>query len=92
MSVNQEAERWRKGQDIFSRHYVTLAEALQGCQIKVPTVHGEHSIDLSRFDAGMKHIFEGKGVLKTKISGDDAAKAGNHIAFVKPIIPRNVDS
>ena len=39
----------------------------------------------------MKHIFEGKGVLKTKIE-DAAAKAGNHIAFVKPIIPRNVDN
>ena len=50
VSVIQEAERWRNGQDIYSRHYVTLSQALQGCKIKVPTVHGVHSIDLSRFD------------------------------------------
>ena len=41
----------------------------------------------------MKHIFEGKGVLKTNIKEDDKTpKSGNHIAHVTPLIPRNVDS
>ena len=72
---------------------MTLAQALQGCKIKVPTVHGEHSIDLSRFDARMRHIFEGKGVLHTKVDGDGTApKTGNHVAHVTPLIPRSADS
>ena len=91
--VVQEAERWRKGQDIFSQHYITLDQALKGCKVSVPTVHGSETVNLSQFDAHMKHIFEGKGVLKTNIhSDDDSPKTGNHIAHVTPLIPRSTDN
>ena len=37
--VYDEVDRWREGNDIHSRHLISLAEALEGSSITVKTVH-----------------------------------------------------
>ena len=42
--VIQDAERWRDGVNIFSKHYVTLGNALKGSPLKIHTIHGTDEI------------------------------------------------
>ena len=42
--VYDEVDRWREGNDIHSRHVISLAEALEGCSIAVKTVHDMQDI------------------------------------------------
>jgi len=49
--------------NIISKHYVTLTEALLGCNITVNTVNGPHKIDIKGLEkSGHRHVLHGKGI------------------------------
>ena len=61
--IIEEIERWRQGNDIHTRHYVPLRDALQGCVISVPTVHGPQDIKLPQKAKESLLKLDGKGAL-----------------------------
>ena len=74
VSVIQNAERWRDGNNIFSKHYVTLGNALKGSLLKVHTVHGTDEMINLKPDI-FDFVLKGKGI-------KEGAQVGDHIACV----------
>ena len=42
LHIVDEADRWRSGEDVHSKHYIQMGEAIRGCSVNVATVHGLH--------------------------------------------------
>lgn len=73
----------RKGNHIISKHYVTLTEALLGCNITVHTVNGQETLKFNKIESSLhQHVLSGRGV----------QGKGDHIAEVEVMMPRNLDS
>ena len=86
--VKEDVNNWRVDHDIFSKHCITLGEALTGCTLTIPTIGGTQSIKLGQFSEAeeiipSRHILPGKGVEGTK---------GDHIAVVKVWTPKRLDA
>ena len=62
-------DRWRKGNNVFSKHYVHLSDALKGCEVTVPMVYGDHSIKITDMGIQTRHLIAGKGA-KAKAQKD----------------------
>lgn len=39
--------RWRTGDDVFSQHFLTLSDALNRCEIDVPTIESSVKIQVN---------------------------------------------
>ena len=59
--VKDETERWRKGNNIHTNHYVSLSDALCGCVLTIPTVQGTQEIKLAQGAKSNIFKLEGKG-------------------------------
>ena len=60
--VVEEADRWRSGTNIHSRHFITLGEAIEGCQLSIPTIHGASKLELGPLTCIKERVFVGQGV------------------------------
>ena len=83
--IDEEADRWRKGNDIHTRHYVSLSNALEGCVIKVPTVHGAQEVKLPKNAKHSVLKVEGKGAKailldEDEMDDEEVDKIGDHVA------------
>ena len=84
--IDEEADRWRKGNDIHTRHYISLSNAIEGCVIKVPTVHGTQEIKLPKNAKHSVLKVEGKGAKAILLDEDEMEddeevdKIGDHVA------------
>jgi len=78
----------RDGNDIVSELPVTLAEALLGAKIDVPTIDGKTSMTLPPgTQNGRRFRLRGKGVPDLKGQG-----RGDHYVTVKVVLPENLDA
>ena len=71
--------RWRKGDDVYSEHFLTLAEAFNRCHIEVPTLDTSVKVKVDPYCPRQQYELEGKGV-----------KGARHVALVKIRMPRGV--
>jgi molecular chaperone DnaJ len=63
IKVEKDTTLKRDGMNIISKHYVTLTEALLGCNVTVNTVNGPHTIDIKGLEkSGHRHVLHGKGI------------------------------
>jgi DnaJ-class molecular chaperone len=81
--VRDDVSGWRDGEHIYSKHCITLGEALEGCRIRVETVGGEESLQIGDQAIQSQHRFPGKGVQGTK---------GDHVAVIKVWTPKHLDA
>ena len=44
--IVEEIDRWRDGADVFTKHYVRMGDAIEGCSVSIPTIHGAMSVQL----------------------------------------------
>lgn len=62
-SVETDNNKRREGANIISRHYVTLSEALLGCNLTINTVKGVETIHMKPFtESTARHILPSKGI------------------------------
>lgn len=61
MKVEKDTTMRREGLDIISKHYVTLTEAMLGCEVAVNTaIGGMQKISLKNINtSGYQHILAG---------------------------------
>ena len=90
INIVDEVDRWRSGDDVHSRHYVTLNDAINGCKVSIPTVYGDKEIELKpRKEIGSQRL-QGQGIGKF-VAEDVQSNRGDHICSVITQIPRDVD-
>jgi DnaJ-class molecular chaperone len=78
----------RQGNDIMCEVPVTLAEAMLGARIEIPTVHGKTAMTLpAGTQNGRKFRLRGKGVPHLK-----SGSQGDHYVTVKVVLPDNLDT
>ena len=87
--ILNEVDRWSTGKDVYSMHLVKLSDALEGCDISIPTVHGSSKINLPAMSSQSKFTLSGKGIILQDQRGIDSY--GNHIANIRTQVPRNID-
>jgi DnaJ-class molecular chaperone len=73
----QPGRRWRKGDDVFSAHFLTLSEALNLCEIDVPTIESSVKLKVNPHCPKQEYELPGKGV-----------KGAKHVALVSIRVPR----
>jgi molecular chaperone DnaJ len=66
----------REGNNLITKHYITLTEALLGCTIVVNTVSGSETLEYKP-QLGTRHVLEKKG-----INGQ-----GDHIVEIEVVMP-----
>ena len=77
----------REGNDVTCELPVTLAEALLGAKVEVPTIDGKTSMTLPPgTQNGRKFRLRGKGIPSLKGGG-----RGDHYVTVKVVLPANLD-
>ena len=84
--VREEIDRWRSGNDVHTRHYMSLSDALEGCLIQVPTVHGAKEVKIQR---QVKHPII--NIPDKGITSEYESQKGDHIVTVYTQIPRDID-
>ena len=78
----------RKGDDILLDLPITLAEAVKGARVDVPTIHGRVSLNIpSGSNTGTSMRLKGKG-----ISRKGAKEAGNQVVRLQVTLPEDADS
>lgn len=61
--VERDATVRREGHHIISKHYVTLTEAMLGCNLTIPTVAGPKSLQIDHIkNSGYQYTLSGEGV------------------------------
>ena len=74
--------------DIHSRHFITLGDAINGTTIPIHTVAETIKLDIapgSLFNNSMEQkVFEGCGI-------DENGVHGKHVAEVSVLLPQNLD-
>ena len=62
-TVYSDAAVRREGSNIISQHYITLTEALLGCNLVVNTVQGPQTIEFKNVPySGFKYTISNKGI------------------------------
>ena len=87
--IVDEIDRWNIGKDVYSMHSVKLSDALEGCNISIPTVQGSFNLNLPAMSAQSKFTLSDKGM--TLQDQTDDGSCGNHIANVHTQVPRNLN-
>ena len=77
--IVEEFDRWREGNNVHTRHYVKLADAIEGCNISVPTIQGQVDFNIPSLSAVSYFTLPGK------------AQEGDHKVQTVLQIPRHTD-
>ena len=62
LHVKDDADRWRSAENMHSMHYVTMGDAIQGCQVNIPTINGTKQIEIEPLNQASVIKLEGQGL------------------------------
>ena len=82
----------RDGQNIYSRHFVSLADALLGKEFDVHTVHSPRTLSLEAAELlhQIEHLALSKEFAEHGIPDDSQESHGSHFAEVHLEVPTNL--
>ena len=65
-----------------------LSDAVNGCEISVPTIHGTHEVKLAALGSQTRFALAEKGAIDLI---EEETQKGDHIAMVYTQVPKNIN-